>query len=392
MIPVIRPWFGDEEAEAAAAAVATGWVAQGPKVAEFEQAFAATIGTEYAVAVSSCTAALHLALIALGVGPGDEVIVPSLSFIATANAVRYVDARPVFADVDMATQNLTPETVEPHLTSRCRAVILVDQAGVPANLDAMRLLCDPLGIPVIEDAACAAGSTYRDRPAGAGAEIAAYSFHPRKIITTGEGGMVTTSDKSIAARIRRLREHGMDISAGDRHRSQQPVIERYTELGFNFRMTDVQAAIGLVQLGKLNQLVARRRQLAHRYRRLLSGVAGLRMIEDPDYGTTNYQSFWILLPEASPLGRDGMLRHLAHAGVSARRGIMAAHLEPAYDSYPHAPLPVTELLTARSLILPVFHDMTDAEQDVVVTALLADGALGQGAAPGLRETEPVSAR
>src|SRR5690348_9353265 len=239
MIPVMRPWLGNEEAEAAAEAVASGWIAQGPRVQEFEEAFAAAIGVPHAVAVSSCTAALHLALIAYGIGPGDEVVVPSLSFIATANAVRYVGARPVFADVDLVTQNLTPETVQPHLTGRTRAVILVDQAGVPADLNAMRALCDPLQVTVIEDAACAAGSMYRGRPTGAGAALAAFSFHPRKLLTTGEGGMLTTPDSSIAVRLRRLREHGMDVSAADRHRSQQPVIEHYTEVGFNFRMTDI---------------------------------------------------------------------------------------------------------------------------------------------------------
>jgi dTDP-4-amino-4,6-dideoxygalactose transaminase len=384
MIPVMRPWLGEEEAAAAAAAVASGWIAQGPRVAEFEEAFAKAVGTGYAVAVSSCTAALHLALIAAGVGPGDEVIVPSLSFIATANAVRYVGARPVFADVDLATQNLIPETVEPSLTGRTRAVILVDQAGVPADLDSMRTLCDPLGVTVIEDAACAAGSTYRDRPVGAGARLAAYSFHPRKLITTGEGGMLATPDNLTAARVRRLREHGMDVSAAERHRSQQPVIEHYTELGFNFRMTDVQAAIGLVQLGKLERLIVRRRQLAQRYRSLLSDIPGLRMIEDPDYGTTNYQSFWILLPDHSPISRDEMLRNLARAGVSARRGIMAAHLEPAYWDYQHESLPVTERLTDRSLILPLFHDMTEAQQEIVVSAVRASLCL-----PGSDSRFPV---
>jgi dTDP-4-amino-4,6-dideoxygalactose transaminase len=375
MIPVIRPWLGEEEAEAAAAAVASGWIAQGPRVAEFEEAFAAAIGSRHAVAVSSCTAALHLALIVLGIGPGDEVVVPSLSFIATTNAVRYTGARPVFADVDPATQNLTIETVKPHITDRTRAVILVDQAGVPADLDSMRALCDPLDVAVIEDAACAAGSTYRDRPAGAGAVLAAYSFHPRKLITTGDGGMITTSDGSMATRIRRLREHGMDVSAADRHGSRQPVIEHYTEVGFNYRMTDVQAAIGLIQLGKLAKLVAHRREQAQRYRQLLSGIPGLRMIQDPPYGTSNYQSFWILLPDDSPVSRDELLRILADAGVSARRGIMAAHLEPAYADYPHGTLLATEMLTARSLVLPLFHDMTEGEQDVVVSAVL--GALGR---------------
>jgi dTDP-4-amino-4,6-dideoxygalactose transaminase len=368
MIPVMKPWLGQEEAEAAAQAVASGWVAQGPRVREFEEAFAAAIGTPHAVAVSSCTAALHLALIASGIGPGDEVVVPSLSFIATANAVRYVGAQPIFADVDLATQNLTPETVEPHLTDRTRAVILVDQAGVPADLDAMRALCDPLQVTVIEDAACAVGSTYRGRPVGAGAALAAFSFHPRKLLTTGEGGMLTTSDGSIATRLRRLREHGMDISAAERHRSRQPVIEHYIEVGFNFRMTDIQAAIGLVQLRKLPQMVARRRVLAQRYQELLSGMPGLLTADDPPYGQTNYQSFWILLPEGSTVGRDELMRLMADVGISVRRGIMAAHLEPAYAGATPC-LPVTERLTGHSLILPLFHDMTQAQQEHVVSVM-----------------------
>jgi dTDP-4-amino-4,6-dideoxygalactose transaminase len=368
MIPVMRPWLGQEEAEAAAQAVASGWIAQGPRVREFEEAFAAAIGTPYAVAVSSCTTALHLALIAAGIGPGDEVIVPSLSFIATANAVRYVGAQPVFADVDLATQNLTSQTVEPYLTDRTRAVILVDQAGVPADLDAIRELCDPSQITVIEDAACAVGSSYRGRPAGATATLTAFSFHPRKLLTTGEGGMITTADKAVDSRLRRLREHGMDISAADRHRSQQPVIEHYTEVGFNYRMTDIQAAIGLVQLRKLPEMVARRRALARRYQELLSDIPGLLTADDPPNGETNYQSFWILLPEESAVGRDDLLRLLADADISARRGIMAAHLEPAYaDVRPS--LPVTERLTARSLILPVFHEMTWAQQEHVVSVV-----------------------
>jgi dTDP-4-amino-4,6-dideoxygalactose transaminase len=368
-IPVMRPWLGEEEAAAAAAAVASGWVAQGPRVAEFEQTFAAAIGTGHGVAVSSCTAGLHLALLTAGIGSGDEVVVPSLSFIATANAPRYVGAKPVFADVDAATLNLTPETVEPLLTERTRAVILVDQAGVPADLEAMRKLCEPRGIAIVEDAACAAGAEYRGRPVGAGADLAVFSFHPRKLMTTGEGGMIVTSDGDVAARLRRLREHGMDVSAAQRHMSRQPVIEHYLETGYNYRMTDIQAAVGLVQLAKLRRMVERRRELAARYQEALSAVPGWKMITDPVHGKTNYQSFWVVLPDNYPLSRDGLLKSLADAGISARRGIMAAHREPAYTDHDHAELPVTEYLANRSLILPLFHEMTVDEQGAVILAL-----------------------
>ena len=374
MIPVIRPLLGAEEAAAAAEAISSGWIAQGPRVAEFEAAFAKTFGAGQAVAVSSCTTGLHLAMIVAGVSAGDEVVVPSMSFIATANAARYVGAKAVFADVDPATLNLTPSTVEPLLTDRTRAVILVDQAGVPADLDAMRALCDPRGITVVEDAACAAGATYHGRPAGAGADLATFSFHPRKLLTTGEGGMITTPDPDVATRLRRLREHGMNVSAATRHADQQPVIEHYLELGYNYRMTDVQAAIGLVQLGRLDEIITRRRQLAHRYQRLLSLIPGLTTITDPGCGTTNFQSFWVALPEDFPVTRNDLLQRLAEAGVSARRGIMAAHLEPAYaDEESSVSLPVTERLSATSLILPLFHQLTQEEQDQV-TAVIFDAA------------------
>jgi dTDP-4-amino-4,6-dideoxygalactose transaminase len=368
-IPVARPWLGEEEIAAAASAIASGWVAQGPRVAEFEAAFAESIGTGHAVALSSCTTALHLALVVAGIGPGDEVIVPSLSFIATANSVRYVGARPVFADVEEATQNLVPETVEPRLTQQTRAVILVDQAGVPADIDRMRALCEPRGIAVIEDAACAAGSVYRGRPVGAEAQLAAFSFHPRKLLTTGEGGMLVTPDADIAARLRRLREHGMSISAAQRGASRQPVIEQYLEVGFNYRMTDIQAAIGLVQLRKLDQMVAQRRLLAERYHSLLADIPGLLMNCDPAYGKTNYQGFWLALPDSFPVTRNELMQMLSDAGISARRGVMAAHLEPAYAGEACPPLPVTERLTATSLALPLYHEMTEEQQDHIVSVI-----------------------
>ncbi|HTJ67728.1 MAG TPA: DegT/DnrJ/EryC1/StrS family aminotransferase [Actinospica sp.] len=369
-IPVMVPYLGEEEAQAAAEAVRSGWVAQGPRVAEFERAFAARIGVAHGVALSSCTTALHVALMACGIGPGDEVVLPSFSFIATANAVRYVGATPVFADVDEATGNLTPETIAEVLRPAARAVLLVHQGGVPADVRAVTEAVRPYGVMVIEDAACAAGSTAYGAPVGADALIAAWSFHPRKLLTTGEGGMLTLDRSHWAARLRRLREHGMDVSAADRHASVGPVFEHYLETGYNYRMTDIQAAVGLVQLGRLDAMVQRRREHAAHYHELLDGVPGLRPVRDPAYGQGNYQSFWVLLDPEFPGGRDGALARLAEAGISARRGIMAAHLEPAYRDTAHVPLPVTERLTNDSLILPLFHTMDAAARERVVDALL----------------------
>ncbi|RKF24414.1 DegT/DnrJ/EryC1/StrS family aminotransferase [Micromonospora globbae] len=363
------PHLGEEEAQAAAEAVRSGWVAQGPRVARFEQEFASLVGADHGVAVSSCTAALHLALVLLDVRPGDEVIVPSFSFIATANAVRYVGATPVFADVDLATGNVTVQTVDAVRTPRTRAVIAVHQGGVPFDVAALRDAAARWGVPLVEDAACAAGSTAYGRPVGAGATVAAWSFHPRKLLTTGEGGMLTVDDPQWAARLRRLREHGMNVSAADRHRSAQPVLESYLETAFNYRMTDIQAAVGLVQLGRLTDLVAQRRALAARYHELLADVDGLVPVRDPAHGETNYQAFWVRIDREYGTDRDEVLAELAAAGVSARRGIMAAHLEPAYADMTPPPLPVTERLTRDSLILPLHHALTESDQDHVVGVL-----------------------
>lgn len=376
-IDVMRPWLGPEEVAALREVVESGWVAQGPKVAEFEERFAARMGVAHAVATSSCTAALHLALVLRGIGAGDEVVVPSFSFIATANAVRYVGARAVFADIDPETGNITAQTVGQVLSGSTRAVIGVDQGGVPLDLHPLRELLDPRGIALIEDAACGTGSTYRGSPVGADADIACWSFHPRKLLTTGEGGMLTTNDAPTAQRARRLREHAMDISAATRHRTLLAPAEHYLEVGFNYRMTDLQAAVGIVQIGRLDAIVARRRSTAERYQSRLHGIAGIRPITDPDWGTTNYQSCWIELDDRYPVRRDDLLRILATEGISGRRGIMTAHRQPAYAGVPHADLSASERLSDNSLILPVHHELTDAEIDRVADLIIQTAGEGR---------------
>jgi dTDP-4-amino-4,6-dideoxygalactose transaminase len=372
-INVMKPWLGDEEAQALAEVVASGRVGQGPKVKEFEAAFSASQGVRHAVATSSCTTALHLALIVAGIGPGDDVVVPSLSFIATANAVTYVGARPVFCDVDPTTGNVTAETIHAALTLDTRAVIVVDQGGVPVDLAPIRELCDRHEITVIEDAGSAVGSQYKGRPVGTGAEVAVWSFHPRKILTTGEGGMLTTHRADWAARARTLREHSMSVSPADRNGSLPAPPEVCLEIGFNYRMTDLQAAVGVVQLRRLAEIVERRREIAAAYVAGLAGLKGLRFVADPPYGTTNFQSFWVEVLPGFPVSRDVLLARLADAGIAARRGIMAAHRQPAYRwrDTGNAGLAHTERLTGRTLILPVFHELDAVSMNRVMNTIHA---------------------
>jgi perosamine synthetase len=367
-VPIARPSFGELEEEAVIKVLRSGWVSQGPRVAEFERQFAEYVGASHAVAVSSCTTALHLALVAAGVKPGDEVICPSLSFIATANAIVYAGATPIFADVDRSTYNLDPRRIEELITSRTSAILLVHQIGLPCPIDAIQAIASRHGLVLVEDAACAIGSEYRGvrigRPHTA---VACFSFHPRKILTTAEGGMLTTNDEQVATRVRRLRQHAMTVSDLARHSSSTVMIEHYDELGYNYRMTDLQAALGLVQLQRLDKMLVRRRDLAERYSQRLSKLGWLVAPREPSDCRHNFQSYMVRLTEDAPISRDALMQELLDHGIASRRGIMAIHREVPYqDQETGARLPETNVVTDTSIILPLFYEMKDEEQEYVM--------------------------
>ena len=370
LIPITKPYLGEEEAEAAAQAIRTGWVAQGPLVAAFERALTERLGVKHVVATSNCTTALHLALICAGVGPGDEVIVPSFTFIATANAVLYVGARPVFVDIDRQTYNIDPALVEAAITPRTKALIPVDQIGLAAELDPLLEIARRHDLHVIEDAAPALGATYHGRPIGSISPVTCFSFHPRKSITTGEGGVITTNDDAVAARARVIRSHSASVSDLARHHASSVMIEAYEELGYNYRMTDIQAAIGIEQLKKFDFILAQRMRLADRYATLLASIDGVSTPYAPTYAPHTYQSYCVRLDPARVAPREEIMQRMLELGVATRRGVMAIHEEPFYVArFGQVSLPETEAATRETLLLPLFATMTTAEQDRVVAAL-----------------------
>jgi dTDP-4-amino-4,6-dideoxygalactose transaminase len=368
-IPLTRPAIADEAVAAAAAVVRTGWMAEGPAVAAFEEAFADLVRAEHAIALANGTSPLHLALVVLGVRPGDDVVVPAFSHAGTTSAVLDVGARPAFADVDIETGCLSAATVGAALTERTRAVIVVHQNGVPADLDPIHALCGRRGVAVVEDASSALGATYGDRLVGAHSDFVTFSFDPLQLVTTGEGGMVTTSSEEWADRLRGLREHGVSLRLGRLGRHLGLPIEGYVETGFTGRMTDIQGALGLAQLEDLDELVLRRRELAVRYQDAFADISGLRCMGDPRHGTTNYQRFWILLDDWFPLRRDELMQWLAEYDIASAPNVRAAHLEPDCSRFANRALPVTERLASQSLVLPLFHDLTEADQDRVIDAV-----------------------
>lgn len=387
-IPIAIPFMGEAEAEAASRVILSGWVTQGPEVAAFEADFAEEVGAKSACAVSNCTTALHLALLAAGVRSGDEVITVSHSYIATANSIRYCGATPVFIDIEPQTYNINPLLIESAISDRTKAILVVHQMGMPCHLKAIIDLASRYQLPVIEDAACAIGSEILwdgkwekiGKPHG---DIACFSFHPRKVITTGDGGMITTNNPEWDKQFRLWRQHGMSVPDTVRHGAKQVIFESYPMLGYNYRMTDIQAAVGREQLKRLPEIVNRRRELAARYQQMLANIPGLKLPTQPDWAKSNWQSFCVRLPQ--DCDRVQVMQKMLDAGVSTRRGIMCAHREPAYSKEQWScgiekencdcqvgncdRLVESEQAQDFAILLPLFHQMTETEQDYIIKLL-----------------------
>jgi dTDP-4-amino-4,6-dideoxygalactose transaminase len=366
MIPITRLSVGEAEAAAAADAVRSGWLSSGKRVQKFESMVAEYVGAKHAIAVSSCTTALHLSLLAAGIKPGDEVICPSFSFIATANAILYAGATPVFVDIDPTTYNVTPELIEEAITHRTKAILPVSQIGLAADIPAIMDIARRHRLKVVEDAAPSLGARIGVKRLGCLSDFTCFSFDPRKILTTGEGGMITTDDDKAAARLVALRAHAASVSALDRHVSAGVVLETYPEIGYNYKMTDMQGGIGIVQMGRIDEIIAERRRLAKRYDDLLKNDDRIRLPCEPEGYLHVFQSYCIRLLKKPQLE---VMESLAGQDIASRR-ILAIHLEPVYRNLimKHS-LVESEKACRESILLPMFVGLSDAEQDAVVRAL-----------------------
>ncbi|MFH1045777.1 MAG: DegT/DnrJ/EryC1/StrS family aminotransferase [Candidatus Omnitrophota bacterium] len=369
-IVLTKPWTGEEEYASLRSVISSGWLSQGEQVAAFEAAVCRYTGARFAVATTSCTTALHLSLVIAGIKAGDEVICPAFSFIASANVIEYVGGRPVFVDIDEETFNLDPQEIERHISAKTRAIVAVHQIGLACDLDKINRIAKKRNLTVIEDAACALGASYKGRKIGARSAYCCLSFHPRKVITTGEGGMLLTNSRSIARQAASLRSHGASVSAVEKHRSKGLRRETFTELGYNYRMTDLQAAIGVVQMKKLRTMILTRQKIAQNYARLLADIPGIITPFVPADSGHTFQSYLLKINPYLGIKIETLLRFMAECGVSCRRGIQPIHLEPYYrGKYGRVSLPVTEEIADSTLFLPIYHTLSLSEQKYIVDTL-----------------------
>ncbi len=369
-LPMSRPAIGEEEIEAVAGAMRSGWITSGPRVAELEEQFRALTGAPHAVAVASATAGMHLVLTALGVGPGDEVVTPSLTFASTVNQIALRGAAPVFADSDYGTLQVDPDDLARRITPRTRAIVPVHFAGAPADLDPIREAAGRAGVPVIEDAAHAVGTVYKGRPAGGLGDIAVYSFHPIKNITTGEGGMVTCRDEGLAGKLRLLRFHGIERDAWKRYGKGGTPHYDIREPGYKYNLTDLHAAIGVVQMRKVAALNARRAALAARYLSGLGGIPGIDLPVPPPY--PHVHSWHLFIVKVAAMDRDAFIGKLAERNIGVGLHFPPCHLLTFVrerHGTKEGDLPGCERAGRRILSLPLFPGMADADVEYVCAAV-----------------------
>jgi perosamine synthetase len=414
MIPISKPFLSEEEVNAVKEVILSGWVTQGPKVKEFEDLFASYVGSKHACAVSSCTTALHLALLAVGVKPGDIVITVSHSFIATANAIRHCGAEPVFVDIDKNTFNMSPENLNKCLAEDCEirdgelfyrdvsdlavgesplshliqdktanvqncrigrvaAIMLVHQMGMPCDLKAILPLAYKFNLPIVEDAACSIGSEINidgtwekiGKPHG---DIACFSFHPRKVLTTGDGGMITTNNTEYDKKFRLLRQHGMSLSDIARHNAKKVILEEYVTTGYNYRMTDIQAAVGIEQLKKLPEILGNYRKINLLYHKYIGDINWLKLPDEPEHSKTNLQSYPVRVLTNTPLSRNELMQYLMDSGISSRPGIMNSHQEKVYSN-PTYKLSESEKARENTILFPIYTELTEKDIETISVLL-----------------------
>jgi perosamine synthetase len=363
-LPLMRPYFDQEELDEIKGVLDSGWVSQGPKVREFEERVCDYTGAKHAIALANCTTALHISLLALGVKKGDEVIVSDYTFPATGHAVMYCGAKPVFADVRMDTYNIDPELMKKNITKRTRAVIPVHAFGLPCDMDALNEVAEERGIKVVEDAACAFGAKWRGRQAGTMGDVGCYSFHARKGLTTGEGGMVVTDDAKLAERMRGYSVFGM-TTAWEREKGRRFQIPKFMYLGFNYKLSDIAAAVGVVQLRRLDKVLRRKRALARYWSEKLEGMPGIAPPTENRGAFHVYQSYVAVLDKG--LKRDRLIERLKLMGVQAQIGTYASHVQPVYHSRDRCPNSLE--LFKRAIALPHYYTMSESDIDKAAARL-----------------------
>jgi len=389
-IPITKPYFDETERQSILEPLASGWLVQGPKVKEFEEAVRKYTGVRYARATTSCTTALHLALLASGIGPGDEVVLPSFTFIASANAVEYVGARPIFVDIDLDTFNIDSSKIPCVITNRTKAIMPVHLFGLSADMRPIMEIAEANRLRVIEDAACAVGSFYQGKHAGAIGDAGCLSFHPRKSVTTGEGGMVLTNNPEIAHRVEIQRDHGAEVSDLARHQAMNQLLPEYNTLGYNYRMTDLQGSLGVAQMQKLPYILERKRELATRYTEAFSQLKWLRPPIVPDEYVHGYQSYVCLFAPEQLDGitptrleklvgiRKELMQRLDQAGIATRQGTHAVHAIGYYrEKYGLNVWDFTNSWLAENLSIafPLYPQMTPQEQAYVLESVKRSCAL-----------------